>query len=107
MAQSGHSCHDSDGLYCGTYQGSFTDASCCSQFVETYTPRNGMPRTRCIGGSTQGQGLGDGIEIAVMTGADGSKSLDKLQEGMSETMKGLLGLTIVIGSIYFLTGLKK
>ena len=52
-------------------------------------------------------GLGDGIEIAVMTGADGSKSLDKLQEGMSETMKGLLGLTIVIGSIYFLTGLTK
>ena len=80
MASSRHSCYSSDGVLCGSCTGSFTDASCCSVFFETYTPEDGgMARTRCISSSTSNPKLGDGIDIAVMTstnmtGADGSKT---------------------------------
>lgn len=80
MASSRHSCYSSDGVLCGSCTGSFTDASCCSVFFETYTPEDGgMARTRCISSSTSNPKLGDGIDIAVMTstnmtGADGRKT---------------------------------
>ena len=109
MALSRHSCHDSDGAYCGSCTGEYLDASCCGNLVETYTPasHNALPRTRC-----KGNKLGN-VEISVLTGADGSKSdsmeekVDDIQASMSETMIGVLALTLVIGITWVATGLMK
>ena len=77
--------------------------------METYTPEGGgMSRTRCSGNK-----LGNDIEISVLTGADGSKSdtmeekVDDIQASMSETMIGVLALTLVIGVIWVATGVMK
>jgi hypothetical protein len=104
MALSRHSCHDSDGTYCGSCTGAYLDASCCNQLVETYTPasHNALPRTRC-----KGNKLGNNVEISVLTGADGSKSVDNVQTSMAETMIGVLALTLVMGITWVATGVMK
>jgi hypothetical protein len=105
MASSKHKCYSSDGEWCGSCEGSFTDASCCSVFFQTYTPEDGgMARTSCISSSTSNPKLGDGIEIAVMTstnmtGADGSKTSEKGVEGIFGRVLVpfmLLGLAIYV-----------
>ena len=110
MASSKHKCYSSDGEWCGSCDGSFTDASCCSVFFQTYTPEDGgMARTRCISSSTSNPKLGDGIEIAVMTstnmtGVDGSKTSENGVEGIFGRVLVpfmLLGVAIYV-SIKFL-----
>ena len=101
MASSRHSCYNSDGVFCGSCVGSFIDASCCSAFVEMYNPNGGgMARTRCISSSTSNPKLGDGIEIAVMTGADGSKTAENAGELLISRVLipfTLLGVAIYAG----------
>ena len=107
MAKSTHSCHDSDGLYCGQCTGPFDDASCCAQFTETYTPRSGAPRTRCIT-STQssfgtGKPVGADLEIAVLTGnmagADGSQTKENPQIDSFGDLARHLGNSLVIPTL--------
>ena len=113
MATSQHSCYDSDGLYCGKCTGSFDDASCCTQFTETFTPRSGAPRTRCKTSSQTsfgtGKPVGADLEIAVLTGnmagADGSKTRENPEiNTIGDLAVHLLGVAmpmIIVGTLIY------
>jgi len=96
MADSRHQCYDSNGTWCGACSGTFLDASCCTSFTETYSPDDGgMPRSRCSGNK-----LGNNVEIAVMTGADGSKTAENAGELLFSRVLipfTLLGVAIYVG----------